>query len=94
MWFMSDSLLCAIYCSTGIDVLNLVVLSMLMETRNLQHEDHPSCLNVTLSISTHQCQVNTAPSQINMLVPGFQEPPTADLLLELISIHKINVLFI
>ena len=33
---------CAIYCSTGIDGSNLVVLSVPMETRNLQHEDHPS----------------------------------------------------
>ena len=53
----------------------------------------PQCLNVVPSISTHRCQVDTAPSQIKALVPGFQEPPTADLLLELISIHKINVLF-
>ena len=53
----------------------------------------PQCLNVAPSISTHQCQVDTAPSWINMLVPGFQEPPTADLLSELISIHEINVLF-
>ena len=34
-----------------------------------------------------------SPSQINVLVPGFQEPLTADLLSDLISIHKINVLF-
>ena len=53
----------------------------------------PQCLNVVLSISTHQCQVNTAPSRINTLVPEFQEPPTANLLSELISIHEINVLF-
>ena len=51
------------------------------------------CLNVLPSVSTHQCQVNTAPSQINALVPGFQEPLTADLLSELISVHEINVLF-
>ena len=48
-------------------------------------------LNAAPSISTHQ--VNTAPSQIDVLIPGFQEPPTADLLSKLISIHKINVLF-
>ena len=53
----------------------------------------PQYLNVVPSISTHQCQVDTAPSQINMLVPGFQEPLTADLLSELISIHEIKVLF-
>ena len=53
----------------------------------------PQCLNVVPSISTHQCQVNTAPSQINVLVPGLQEPPTAKLLSELISVHEINVLF-
>ena len=52
------------------------------------------CSNVAPSVSTHQCQVNTAPSQIEALVPGFQEPLTADLLSELISIHEINVLFI
>ena len=46
-----------------------------------------------LSISTQQCQVDTAPSQIDVLVPGFQEPLTADLLSELISVQKINVLF-
>ena len=51
------------------------------------------CLNVAPSINTHQCQVNTALSQINTLVPGFQEPLTADLLSELISVHEINVLF-
>ena len=51
------------------------------------------CLNVALFVSTHQCPVDTAPSQINMLVPGFQEPLTADLLSELISVHEINVLF-
>ena len=51
------------------------------------------CLNVAPSVSTHQCQVDTAPSQIDALVPGFQEPLTADLLSELISIHEINVLF-
>ena len=51
------------------------------------------CLNVAPSVSTHQCQVDTASSQINALVPGVQEPPTADPLLELISIHEINVLF-
>ena len=51
------------------------------------------CLNVVPSVSTHQCQVDTAPSQINVLVPGFQEPLTADLLSELISVHEINVLF-
>ena len=28
-----------------------------------------------------------------MLVPGFQEPPTVDLLSKLISIHEINVLY-
>ena len=32
-------------------------------------------------------------SQLNALVPGFQEPRTADLFSELISIHEINVLF-
>ena len=53
----------------------------------------PQCFNVVPSISTHQWQVNTAPSQIDALVPGFQEPPTADLMSELISIHEINVLF-
>ena len=51
------------------------------------------CWNVVPSISTCQYQVDTAPSQINALLPGFQEPLTADLLSELISIHKINVLF-
>ena len=51
------------------------------------------CLNIAPSISTHQCQVNTAPSQISTLVPGFQKPLTADLLSELISVHEINVLF-
>ena len=54
---------------------------------------HPQCLNVVPSISTHQCQVDTTPSRINTLIPGFQEPLTADPLLELISIHEINVLF-
>ena len=53
----------------------------------------PQYLNVALSASTHQCQVDTAPSLFNVLVPGFQEPLTADLLSELISVHKINVLF-
>ena len=53
----------------------------------------PQCLNTVLSVSTHQCQVNTAPSQINVIVAGFQEPPTAVLLLELINIHEINILF-
>ena len=28
-----------------------------------------------------------------MLVPGLQEPLTADLLSDLISVHEINVLF-
>ena len=51
------------------------------------------CLNVALSNSTCQCQVDTAPSQINALVPGFQGPPAADYLSESISVHKINVLF-
>ena len=51
------------------------------------------CLNVVPSDSTHQCQVNTAPSQIDALVPGFQGPPTANYLSESISIHEINVLF-
>ena len=51
------------------------------------------CLNVVPPVSTHQCQVNTASSQIDVLVPGFQEPLTADLLLELISVQEINVLF-
>ena len=51
------------------------------------------CLNVVPSVSTHQCQVDRDPSRINALVPGFQEPPTADLLSELISVHEINVLF-
>ena len=54
---------------------------------------NPLCLNVAPSIITHQCQDNTAPSQVNALVPGFQGPVTANLLSELISIHKINVLF-
>ena len=54
---------------------------------------NPQCLNVAPSDSTRQCQVDTAPSLINVLVPGFQEPLTADLLSELISIHEINVLF-
>ena len=40
-----------------------------------------------------QCQVDTTPSQINALVPGFQGPPAADYLSESISIHEINVLF-
>ena len=53
----------------------------------------PQCLNVVPSVSTCQCQVNTAPSQINVLVPGFQEPLTANLLSELISVYEINVLF-
>ena len=51
------------------------------------------CLNVTLSISTHQYQVDTAPSRINALVTGFQEPLTANLLSELIRVHETNVLF-
>ena len=51
------------------------------------------CLIVAPSISTHHCQVDKAPSRINALVPGFQEPLTANLLSELISIHEINVLF-
>ena len=46
------------------------------------------CLNVVLSKSTHQCQINTTPSQIEVLVPKFQEPPTADLLSELIASMK------
>ena len=49
------------------------------------------CLNVVPSDSTHQCLIDTAPSQINTLVPGFQEPLAADYLLESISIHEINV---
>ena len=53
----------------------------------------PQCLNVVPPTSTCRCQVNTAPSWINVLVKGFQEPLTADLLLELISIHEMNVLF-
>ena len=53
----------------------------------------PQCLNVAPSVRTRQCQVDTAPSRINMLVPRFQEPLTADLLSELISVHEINVLF-
>ena len=53
----------------------------------------PPCLNIVPPISTHQCQVDTAPSLVNALVPGFQEPLTADLLSELISVHEINVLF-
>ena len=32
-----------------------------------------------LSIDTHQCPVDTAPSQNAMLVPEFQEPPEAEL---------------
>ena len=53
----------------------------------------PQCLNVELSNSTHQCLVDTTPSWINVLVPGFQEPSAADYLSESISIHEINVLF-
>ena len=53
----------------------------------------PQCLNVAPSDSTHQCLVDTIPSQINVLVPGFQEPSAANYLSESISIHKINVLF-
>ena len=53
----------------------------------------PLCLNVASYDSTHQCKIDITPSQVNMLVPGFQEPSTADLLSELISIHEINVLF-
>ena len=51
------------------------------------------CLNAAMSVSTHRCQVNTAPSQVNTLVPGFKEPLTASLLSELISVHETNVLF-
>ena len=41
-----------------------------------------------LSTDTQQCQVDTTPSQTTMLVPGFQEPPAASSLLELISAHE------
>ena len=51
----------------------------------------PQCLNVVPSISTHQCRVNTTPSQIEASVPRFQEPPTADFWLELSSTHKLHV---
>ena len=59
----------------------------------IAYQSSPQCLNVVLSNSTHQCQVDTTPSQINALVPEFQEPLTVDLLSELISVHEINVLF-
>ena len=51
----------------------------------------PQCSNIVLSESTHQCQVNTAPSQIEALVPRFQELPTAGFLSELISVHEVHV---
>ena len=38
------------------------------------------------SINTHQCPVNTAPTQNTMLVPGLQEPPEAENLSELIML--------
>ena len=47
--------------------------------------------NVAPSISTCQCQINTTPSQVEALVPRFQEPPTADLLSELSSAHEVHV---
>ena len=53
----------------------------------------PQCLNVAPSDSTRQCWVNTTPSRIDTLVPGYQGPLTANYLLESISIHEINVLF-
>ena len=53
----------------------------------------PQCLSDAPSIGTCQCQVNTVPSQIDALVPGFHEPLRADLLSELIIIHEINILF-
>ena len=45
-------------------------------------------LSIAPSADTQQCQVDTIPSQTTMLVPGFQEPPAAGSLSELISIHE------
>ena len=41
--------------------------------------------SIALSIDTHQCPVDITPSQKTMLVPGFQEPPEAENLSELIN---------
>ena len=49
------------------------------------------CSNVVLSMNTHQCQIDTTPSWIEVLVPRFQEPLTADLLSELSSTHEVHV---
>ena len=43
----------------------------------ITYKSNPQCLSIALSVSTHQYQVNTTSSQISMLVPGFQEPLTA-----------------
>ena len=50
----------------------------------------PQCLNVVPSVSTYQCQVDTAPSQINALVPRATDSP----LLVRIDQHPRNKCFV
>ena len=40
------------------------------------------------NLDTHQCPINTTPSQKTMIVPGFQELPEAKNLLELINVCR------